>query len=101
MPKEKKKDIWLGQFQPGYDMVEQHPIFGPLLRYVHVSPVENAQMKGAAYCGDHGYITVSRKIGTPKHTDNTAGKWIPLRITVSHPSTSSPQRARCGAPKII
>ena len=62
MPKEKKKDIWLEQFQPGYDMVEQHPIFGPLLRYVHVSPVENAHMKGAAHCGDHGYITVSRKM---------------------------------------
>jgi len=62
MPKEKKKNIWLEQFQPGYDMVERHPIFGPLLRYVHVSPVENAQMKGAAYCGDHGYITVSRKM---------------------------------------
>ena len=62
MAKLKKKDIWLEQFQLGYGMVERHPIFGPLLRYVHVSPVENAQMKGAAHCGDHGYITVSRKM---------------------------------------
>ena len=61
MPKGKKRDVWLEQFQPGYDMVELHPIFGPLLRYVHVNPTDNAQMKGAAHCGNHGYITVNRK----------------------------------------
>jgi len=62
MPKQKKKDIWLERFQPGYDMVEQHPIFGTLLRYVRVSPVDNAHMKGAACCGEHSYITVNRNI---------------------------------------
>lgn len=62
MPKQKKKDTWLEQFQPGYDMVERHPIFGPLLRFVHVNPTtENTQMKGAARCDDHGYITVNRR----------------------------------------
>lgn len=62
MPKDNKKDLWLERFQLGYDMTERHPIFGPLLRYVHVNPVDGAHFKGAAICGDDGYVTVNRKL---------------------------------------
>ena len=63
MPKQKKRDIWLEQFQPGYDMVERHPIFSPLVRAIYVYTDHQAiqQTKSIAYTSC-GRIIVNRKV---------------------------------------
>ncbi|MDR0651757.1 MAG: hypothetical protein LBG12_00475, partial [Synergistaceae bacterium] len=57
-----KKDIWLGQFQAGYDLVKKNPIFSPLLRNVSVETLDAGirKTKDFARCYSDGTMYVNR-----------------------------------------
>ena len=90
MVKRKKLDIWLEQFQAGYDLVEANPIFAPLLRHVYVNTQDAAvrETQNFAYChsGSMMYVNRSKRLaseewamlyGTSRATGRTpsSGTW--------------------------
>jgi len=62
MAERKQKDIWLEHFQPGYELVLNNPIFGSLLRHVHVNTNDADIRKTQDYarCNSDRVIRVNR-----------------------------------------
>ncbi|MDR2527715.1 MAG: VWA-like domain-containing protein [Synergistaceae bacterium] len=68
MAKQNKLDIWLEQFQAGYNLVIANPIFAPLLRHVHVNAQDAAirETQKFAHCcsGCVMYVNRSKRLAS-------------------------------------